>query len=255
VPVEQVAVINADTEAAPYAGASGGSKITYTVGAAVQRAAADARRQLLAIAADRLEAAVEDLEVVAGAVRVRGVPDRAIAIARLAQASMEFGGKYEPIFGRGASATTQRAPGFAAHLSEVEVDADTGAVRVLDHVVIQDVGRALNPAAVEGQMQGGVAQGIGWALLERMDYDEQGQLRSGTLMDYALPHPRQVPPIEPVILELPSEAGPFGAKGVGEPPVVGAGAAVANAVAAATNHRFTRFPITSEAILRALTTQ
>ena len=252
VPIERVAVVNADTEAAPYAGASGGSKITYTVGAAVQRAAVDARRQLLAIAADQLEAAAEDLELVDGRVRVRGVPDRAIAVAKLAQASMEFGGKYEPIFGRGASATTQRAPAFAGHLSEVEIEPDTGAVRVVDHVVIQDVGRALNPAAVEGQMQGGVAQGVGWALLERMDYDEHGQLRTGTLMDYALPHPLQVPMIQPVILEVPSEAGPFGAKGVGEPPVVAAGAAIANAVAAATNHRFTEFPITSEAVRRAL---
>ncbi|TMQ26601.1 MAG: xanthine dehydrogenase family protein [Candidatus Rokuibacteriota bacterium] len=252
VPIERVAVVNADTETAPYAGASGGSKITYTVGAAVQRAAGDARRQLLAIAADQLEAAAEDLELVDGHVRVRGVPDRAIAVAKLAQASMEFGGKYEPIFGRGASATTQRAPAFAGHLSEVEIEADTGAVRVVHHVVIQDVGRALNPAAVEGQMQGGVAQGVGWALLERMDYDEHGQLRSGTLMDYALPHPLQVPMIQPVILELPSEAGPFGAKGVGEPPVVAAGAAIANAVAAATNHRFTELPITSEAVRRAL---
>jgi CO/xanthine dehydrogenase Mo-binding subunit len=133
----------------------------------------------------------------------------------------------------------------------VEIEADTGAVHVVDHVVIQDVGRALNPA-VEGQMQGGVAQGIGWALLERMDYDEHGQLRSGTLMDYALPHPGQVPMIQPVILELASDAGPFGAKGVGEPPVIAAGAAIANAVAAATGHRFTDFPITSEAIRRAL---
>jgi CO/xanthine dehydrogenase Mo-binding subunit len=252
VPIERVAVVNADTETAPYAGASGGSKITYTVGAAVQRAAADARRQLLAIAADQLEAAAEDLELVDGRVRVRGVPDRAIAVAKLAQASMEFGGKYEPIFGRGATATTQRAPAFAGHLSEVEVDPDTGAVRVLAHVVIQDVGRALNPAAVEGQMQGGVAQGIGWALLERMDYDEHGQLRSGTLMDYALPHPLQVPMIDPVILELPSDAGPFGAKGVGEPPVVAAGAAIVSAVAAATGHHFTHFPITSEAVRRAV---
>ena len=252
--VDQVAVTNADSEAAPYAGASGGSKITYTVGAAVERAAADARRQLLAIAADRLEVAVEDLELVEDHVRVRGVPDRRIAMATLAELSMAFGGKYEPIFGRGASATTMRAPGFAAHLSEAEVDRDTGAVRLIDHVVVQDVGRALNPAEVEGQMQGGAAQGVGWALLERMAYDESGQLLTGTLMDYALPHPLQVPPITPVILEVPSVAGPFGAKGVGEPPVVAAGAAIANAVAAATGRRFTEFPIAATTVCEAVST-
>jgi CO/xanthine dehydrogenase Mo-binding subunit len=101
-------------------------------------------------------------------------------------------------------------------------------------------------------MHGGVVQGFGWALLERMAYDEQGQLLAATLMDYALPHSLQTPPIDTVIVEVPSEHGPFGAKGVGEPPVVGVPAAVANAVADATGHRFTELPITSEAIRAAL---
>ena len=250
--VERVRVVNADSEAAPYAGASGGSKITYTVGAAVQKAAEDARRQMLAIAAAELEAAVEDLEVADGEVRVRGMPDRGIGLGRIARLSMEFDGRYEPILGRGATAITARAPGFAAHLAEVEVEPETGGVRVVHHLIVQDVGRALNPAAVEGQMRGAVAQGVGWALLERMAYDEDGHLQSGTLMDYALPASDQVPPIETVILELPSDAGPFGAKGVGEPPVVAAAAAVANAVADATGHRFTELPITSEMVVRAL---
>lgn len=251
-PVATVAVVNADTDAAPYAGASGGSKITYTVGAAVERAARDARRQLLAIAAARLEAAVEDLELVDGRVRVRGVPDRAVGVAELARAGMAFGSGHEPVLGRGAAATVARAPGFAAHLAEVDVEVDTGAVRVVRHLVVQDVGRALNPAAIEGQMRGAVAQGVGWALLERMRWDEHGQCVSGTLMDYALPAVDQVPPIETAMLELPSEAGPFGAKGVGEPPVVAAGAAIANAVADAVGRRFTELPITSEAIVAAL---
>jgi CO/xanthine dehydrogenase Mo-binding subunit len=251
VPVEQVRVINADTESAPYAGASGGSKITYTVGAAVQRAAEDARRQLLAIAAAELEAAVDDLELVGGHVRVRGVPDRALALARLAELSMSFGGEYEPVFGRGATAIVARAPGFAAHLAEVEVDTETGRVRALRQTVAQDVGRALNPAAIEGQIQGAVAQGVGWALLERMAYDDQGHLLSATLLDYALPASDQVPPVETVLVEVPSELGPFGAKGVGEPPVIAAAAAIANAIADATGHRFTDLPITAEAVARA----
>jgi CO/xanthine dehydrogenase Mo-binding subunit len=251
-PLDDVRVINADTEAAPYAGSSGGSKITYTVGAAVERAARDARRQVLAIAAQELEAAVEDLEIVGRAVRVRGVPDREVTLEAIAKACMEFGARHEPVFGRGSVATTARAPAFAAHLAHVEVDTETGRTRVLGHLVVQDVGRALNPAAIEAQIQGAVGQGVGWALLERMAYDESGQLLTGTLMDYALPQSAQVPPVEAVLVEVPSEAGPFGAKGVGEPPVIAAPAAIANAVADATGRRFTELPILSGAVVRAL---
>jgi CO/xanthine dehydrogenase Mo-binding subunit len=251
-PVEDIQVVNGDTDSAPYAGASGGSKITYTVGLAVERAARDARRQLLAVAADRLEAAVEDLEIVDRAVRVRGVPNRAVPLGDLAKATMQFGAKYEPVYGRGGSATVARSPAFAAHLSEVEVDTDTGAVRVTRHLTVQDVGRAINPAAVEGQIQGGVVQGIGWALLEKMPYDAEGQLLAATLMDYALPQSDQVPFVESVLLEVPSDHGPFGAKGVGEPPVVGVPASVANAVAAATGRRFTSLPITAQDVVAAL---
>jgi CO/xanthine dehydrogenase Mo-binding subunit len=251
-PVEDVRVVNGDSDTAPYAGASGGSKITYTVGPAVERAARDARRQLLAIAAERLEAAVEDLEIVDRAVRVRGVPARAVSLRDLARGSMQFGARHAPVLGHGASATVVRAPAFAAHLTEVEVDTETGGVRVLRHLAVQDVGRAINPAAVEGQIHGGVAQGIGWALLERMPYDSQGQLLAATLMDYALPQSDQTPPVETVLVEVPSEHGPFGAKGVGEPPVVGVAAAVANAVAAATGVRLAALPITPEALFRAL---
>ena len=250
--LDHVQVVNADTESAPYAGATGGSKITYTVGAAVKAAAEDARRQTLAIAASHLEASVHDLEIADGQVRVRGVPDRTVAIAKLARMATEFGGKYEPIFGRGASATTTRAPGFAAHLCEVEVDRATGAVRIVRHVVAQDVGRAINPAAIEGQIRGAVAQGVGWGLLEQMSYDEGGRLLSGTLMDYALPRTTQTPDdLEVIIVEVPSERGPFGVRGVGEPPVVAGGAAIANAIADAIGARFTALPITSAAIVRA----
>ncbi len=253
VPVEDVAVVNADTDAAPYAGSSGGSKITYTVGAAVERAAREARRQLLAIAASQLEAAVEDLELVDRRVRVRGMPDRGVTIADLARLSMQFGARHEPVLGRGSTATIARAPAFAAHLAEVEVDPETGTTHALRHLVVQDVGRALNPAAIEGQIQGAVAQGVGWALLERMAYDGQGQLVSASLMDYALPQSDQVPPVDIMLVEVPSVAGPFGAKGVGEPPVVAAPAAIANAVADATGCRLTELPITSEALLGAMT--
>ena len=115
---------------------------------------------------------------------------------------------------------------------------------LLAHVVAQDVGKALNPALVEGQMQGGAAQGIGWALLEELAYNEEGQLRGGSFAEYALPSTDQVPPIETLIVEVPAPDGPFGAKGVGEPPVVAAPPAIANAIAAATGARLTELPMT-----------
>jgi CO/xanthine dehydrogenase Mo-binding subunit len=134
----------------------------------------------------------------------------------------------------------------------VEVDTDTGAVRILRQVVAQDVGRAINPAAIEGQIRGAVAQGVGWGILERMGYDEGGHLLSGTLMDYALPRSTQVPDeVDVILVEVPSENGPFGVRGVGEPPVVAAGAAVANAIADALGTRLTSLPITASAIVEA----
>ena len=248
----RVRVMNADTSSAPYAGTSGGSKVTYTVGRAVQRAAVQARDALLAVAAEELEIAPEDLEIVDGAIQPAGVPAKALRIEELAAKILRFGSPYPPVEGHGRVAQPQ-APQAAAHLSHVRVDPETGAVTVLRHVIAQDVGRALNPALVEGQMHGGTAQGLGWALLEELAYDGQGQQIAGTFMDYALPTAAVVPPIDALIVEVPAPEGPFGAKGVGEAPVVGVPGAVANAVAAATGGvRLRQLPITPERIWRAL---
>lgn len=250
---EQVRIVNADSDAAPYAGMSGGSKITLTVGAAVLKAAEDARRQILAIASDQLEASPDDLEIVDGRVQVKGVPERSVTLAKLAQASMAFGGKYEPVFGRGQSAINQRAPGFAAHLAHVRIDPETGKVEVLDYVAVQDVGKAINPAGIADQIMGGVMQGIGWALYERLAYDESGQIVTASLLDYTLPGIHQAPrSIEPIIIEVPSQSGPLGVRGVGEPPVVPAPAAVANAIRDASGVRLTDLPMTPERVVRAL---
>ncbi len=251
-PLERVRIIGADSDSAPAAGMSGGSKITYTVGAAVQRAAEDARRQLLALAAARLEAAEVDLEIVDGRVRVRGAPVRAVAVAELARLTAGFGAAHPPIFGVASDAITQRAPAFGAHLARVRVDPESGRVRVLEYAVAQDVGRAINPAAVRAQIHGGVAQGIGWALLERMDFDESGTLATGSFLDYAIPRAGDVPPIRVSLVEVPSERGPYGSKGVGEPPVVPVAAAIANGVADAAGARLTRLPMTPETLIAAL---
>ena len=252
VDADRVRVVHADTASAPYAGTSGGSKVTYTVGRAVQRAASEARERLLEVAAEELEIAPEDLEIADGAVRPQGVPARAISIDELASKILTFGSPHPPVEGHGRVALSQ-APQSAAHLSHVRVDPDTGHVTVLGHVIAQDVGRALNPALVEGQMCGGTAQGLGWALLEELSHDGHGQLTTGTFVDYALPTAAFTPWIDTEIVEVPAPEGPFGAKGVGEAPVVGVPGAVANAVAAATaGARLRRLPMTPERVWRAL---
>ena len=249
---ENVRVVSADTSSGPYAGGSGGSKVTYTVGAAVLRAAESAREKVLAAASQELEIAPDDLEVVDGVVRAVGAPDRSITVEEIAKKALRFGGVYEPIEGHGGSAQTSGAPSVAAHLSHVRVDRETGEVELLHHVIAQDVGRALNPALVEGQMRGGVAQGMGWAVFEQLDHDEDGRLLTGSFLDYAIPTAERVPEIETLIVEVPAPDGPFGAKGIGEAPVVGAPAAIANAVAAATGTRIRELPMTPPRVWKAL---
>ena len=249
---DKVRFVYSDTDSAPYGGGVGGSKTIYTLGTAVIRAAEDARRQTLAIAAEEFEVSAEDLEIVDGRVQVKGFPDRSIGLGELAGQTMTFGGKYEPVHGNGRQAVTDRAPSFSAQVAEVEVDEETGEVNLLNLAVVQDVGRAINPLAVEGQMQGGAVQGVGWALYEEMRYDDDGQLLSGSWMDYALPDAVQAAPIHTQIVEVPSKSGPFGARGVGEPPVIPTVAAIANAVADATGVRLTQTPMTAPRVLEAL---
>jgi CO/xanthine dehydrogenase Mo-binding subunit len=251
-PVERVRIALLPSDAAPYAGMSGGSKITYTVGLAVKAAAEEARRQLLEIAASELEAAPEDLELVDGAVQVRGFPDRQITLQRIATLSMAFGGRYAPVYGTGRVAVTQQSPGFDQQIAHVRVDPETGEVHLLDLVAIQDVGRALNPALVEEQVHGGVGQGVGWALHEAMRWDANGQPLNPTFLDYDLPKASHLPAIGVELVEVPSPVGPFGAKGVGEPPVVPTAAAIANAIADAIGVRVTELPITPERVQAAI---
>ena len=251
-PAAAVNITHDNTDSMPYSGLSAGSKTTYTVGSAVLAAARDARTQVFTIAADMLEASAQDMEFRDGKVMVKGVPEKYVTLQQIAANTMRFGALYEPILGRGRSANRVSSPMFAAHLAKVAVDPETGEVRVLDYVAAQDVGRAINPAEVEGQIHGGVVQGIGWALCEGMVYDERGQLLTSTLMDYALPQSQDVPSITPQLVEVPSELGPFGAKGVGEPPVVPVAAAIANAISDAVGVRMTQLPMTPERVFASL---
>ena len=249
---DNVHVSTVDTDAAPYSGATGGSKTIYTMGPAVQRAALEARDRVLKIASAELEASVDDLEMVGDEVRVRGVPGKVKTLKEIYRLSASFGGRHEPVTGKGESAVTERSPGTGVHICRVRVDPETGRVEPVRYVVVQDVGRAINPATVEEQIHGGGAQGVGWAVYEEIIHDESGTPITSSFMDYTVPKARQIPELEAVIVEVPSAIGPYGAKPVGEPPVIPGGAAVANAVAAATGARVTELPLTPERVRRAM---
>jgi CO/xanthine dehydrogenase Mo-binding subunit len=156
------------------------------------------------------------------------------------------------VLGHGGAAPAAAGAGFVAHLVRVRVDEETGVVEVLDYVAVQDVGRAINPAGIEDQIRGGVAQGLGWALYEQMAYDADGRLQTGTLMDYTLPTALQIPPITPVMVEVASPDTVLGARGVGEPPIIPGAAAVANAIFDATGVRPDELPMTPERVLAVL---
>ncbi|GAC1394594.1 MAG: xanthine dehydrogenase family protein molybdopterin-binding subunit [Ktedonobacteraceae bacterium] len=249
---DAVCVAHDSTDTMPYVGATGGSKTVYTVGAAVLAAARDARTQILDIASEMLEVSPEDLELADGNISVKGAPGKSVALKKIAEDIMRFAGSYAPVYGRGRAANKVSSPMYAAHLVKVAVDPDTGEVHVLDYVAAQDVGFSINPAEVEGQIHGGVTQGIGWALFEGLAYDAEGQLLTTTLMDYALPLSKDVPNITPLLVQIPSDLGPFGAKGVGEPPVIPVSAAIANAIYDAVGVRVTQLPITPERLFSAM---
>ena len=252
VPLEMVSVATGDTKTSPFAGMSAGSKTLFTVGRAVKAAAEDAREQLFGIAAERLEANPDDLESVDGAVRVKGSPDKSVPFRRLAGMSTGFGALHPPVIGRGSISARNQAPGFTAQVAEVEVDEETGEVTILRWATAQDAGFAINPLSVAGQMQGGTTQGMGIGLWEEMLYDDKGRLLNPSLLDYRMPTALDVPKIETHIVEVPSEDGPYGARGVGEPSIIPGAAAIANAVEDAIGVRVTEAPITPERILRAL---
>jgi CO/xanthine dehydrogenase Mo-binding subunit len=249
---DQVEIIQGDTHSGPFGPHSGGSQVTYSMSGAVANAAQEARRKLLNLASDHFEASVEDLEIRNGQVQVKGVPDRMISIGELAEMAQAKAGGPGPIIGEGHAAVSENAPGFVVQLVKVEVDPDTGQVTPKQYVVVQDVGFAINPLLVEGQIHGGAIQSLGWALHEAMVYDQAGQLLSGSLMDYAVPRIDNVPGVEAVLVTNPSPHGPFGLRGVGEPPIIAGPAAIANAIRDAVGVRIAELPMRSETVWRAL---
>ena len=249
---EKVRVEHPDTSSAPQSATASGSQVTYSVGGAVYEAALEARRQLLEIATEKLEAAAEDLEIVDGRVAVKGAPSRSVEITELVKASTDFMGSYRPIHATGRSAVQAASPVFTAHVARVEADRATGSYRLTGYAAIQDVGRAINAPEIEGQIHGGATQALGRAMGEELVYDAEGQLRTASFLDYELPAADQVPEIDVRLIEVPSPVGPLGAKGVGEPPAVPGTAALANAVSRAFGVRVREVPIDRWALISSV---
>src|SRR5438552_78166 len=184
VDIDKVKITTGDTDVAPMTGLSAGSKTTYTVGVAVMQAAQNARNQTLEIAAKELEASVHDLEIEDGKVVVRGVPNKGVTLAQIGKKGNLYMSKVEPVLGVSHPAFSVQAPAFCAQLAKIEIDPDTGELTLHDFVVVQDVGKAINPLQIEGQMQGGAVQSLGMALTEALLYDDKGRLTNPSLPDY-----------------------------------------------------------------------
>jgi carbon-monoxide dehydrogenase large subunit len=234
VPLDWVTVVGGDTAAVPFGVGTFASRSGVTAGNSIAEAAGRVRAKVLAAAGALLEAAPEDLEIEDGRVFVRGAPSSAVDFARVVQASI-------PTFARpGVTTPDFDATSYhhvptvtyasAVHVAVVDVDRETGAVKLVRYVVAHDCGTVINPIIVEGQVHGGVAQGVGGALFEDMAYDAQGQLLAGSLMDYAVPVASDLPPIETLHLQFPSPRNPLGMKGLGEGGAISPPAAIANAI-------------------------
>jgi len=234
VPLEHVTVVGGDTAGVPFGVGTFASRSGVTAGNSIADACHQVRAKLVKAAAALLEAAPGDIEIEDGQAFVRGVPTSAVPLARVVQASI-------PTFAKpGVASPDFEATAYhhvptvtfasAVHVARVQVDVGTGHVTLLRYVVAHDCGKVINPLIVEGQVHGGIAQGVGGALYEEMVYDEQGQLLTGSLMDYLVPTAMELPALETVHLEFPSPRNPLGMKGLGEGGAISPPAAIANAI-------------------------
>jgi carbon-monoxide dehydrogenase large subunit len=259
IPLEAVTIVGGDTAAIPFGVGTFASRSAVNAGSSIHEASGRVKDKLVAAASALLEAAPADIDLADGMVSVRGAPASAIPISKVIQASI-------PTFAKpGVASPDFEATVYhhqptvtytsATHVAVVDVDTGTGAVKLLRYLVAHDCGTIINPVIVEGQIHGGVAQGVGGGLLEEMVYDEQAQLLTGTFMDYLVPTAMELPAIETVHLEYPSPRNPLGLKGIGEGGAISPPAAIANAVEDALapfGVRVTRTPLGPSVVLGLL---
>jgi CO/xanthine dehydrogenase Mo-binding subunit len=249
---DKVRPIVADTSSIGYNDLTGGSRTTFASGMAVCNATADVVDQMRTRAAKMWDISPDAVEWSEGHARPAG-PNAGdfepMSLAEIARKSARMGG---PLCGRSAINAMGAAPGFGVHIADVEVDKETGQVTVLRYTAVQDVGRAIHPDYVEGQIQGGVGQGVGWALNEEYVYGEDGCLQNTGFLDYRMPVASDLPMIDTVVIEVPNDAHPFGVRGVGEVPIIPPLPTIANAVSHAIGKRMVDLPLSPPKVLAAI---
>ena len=244
---EDVTPTVVDTDSVGYTDVTGGSRVTYATGWAAYEAGMDIRRQMVSRAATIWDADPELVSYDDG--RIVGPDDKVFSFKELAAQIDKTG---EPIIGRGSSAHNEPGGAFGTHCVDVEIDPDTGKVDVVRYTIAQDAGTAIHPSYVEGQMQGGVVQGIGWALNEEYVYDDKGAMQNAGFLDYRMPTSYDVPMIDCIIVEVPNPGHPYGVRGAGEVPIVPPPPAIANAVYDAVGIRMRHLPISPPNLLHEI---
>jgi CO/xanthine dehydrogenase Mo-binding subunit len=244
--------IVADTASIGFTHVTGGSRVTFATGMATVQAAEKVIEQLKARAGILWDISPEAVDWRDGAAYPAGPNAGSFEPLSLGEIALKAARTGGPI-GAEVQLNAQGAgPAFATHVCDVEVDPETGHVKVLRYTATQDVGRAIHPSYVEGQIQGGVTQGIGWALSEEYIYDKQGRMDNPGFLDYRCPVASDLPMIDAVLVEVPNPRHPYGVRGVGEVPIVPPMAAVANAIADATGRRLRDLPMSPPKVLSAL---
>ena len=238
-----------DTDSIGYTAISAGSSAVYKTGWASFEAARDLQRQLAARAALIWDVPVEEVDIADGVFSHRSDPELRLTLKELAARQNTTGG---PLLGRAGGAWGGESPGFAVHIVDVEVDPETGKTSIIRYTAIQDPGTAVHPTYVEGQMQGGAVQGIGWALNEEYVTDDQGRMLNASLLDYRMPIAKDLPMIDTQIVEVPNPDHPTGVRGVGEVSIIPPVPAIANAINQALGIRMTETPMSPTAVLEAI---
>jgi CO/xanthine dehydrogenase Mo-binding subunit len=249
-PPQKVTLVMQDTDAIPFESGPGGTRVTYTAGQAAFGAAQDLRDKLLAVAAEVLDAPLEQIQLSQGRVGVAGDAQRSMALEEVVQHATSPSS--QPLRGE-KSVTTERpdTTSFCAQVAEVAVDPDTGQVTVNKIVTAHDVGTIMNPLTHQGQIEGGMVQGLGYGVMEEI-MTEDGQISTLSLGDYKLPTVKDIPELVTVLLEPSPGPAPYQGKGIGESSNIPVAAAIANAVADAVGVRVMDLPVTAEKVFAAL---
>ena len=249
IPAEDVHPAVVDTDSVGYTNVTGGSRTAFATGWAAYEAAQEVKRKMIERAATVWDTSVDDVEYDGGVLTHKSDPELRMTFKELAGKLLQTGG---PISASSNVEPSGVGGAFATAIVDVEVDPDTGKVDVLRYTTVQDAGKAIHPSYVEGQMQGGAVQGIGWALNEEYFYNDKGEMANSSFLDYRMPTSLDVPMIDTVIVEVANPGHPYGARGVGEVPIVPPLPAIANAIHNAIGVRMQELPMSPGKILENL---